>query len=66
MARRAVRGADKANPIQLRVYLNPATESVASDPLRLSEIADLVAQIVLLGRSRRRVSKREREEQNAA
>ena len=66
MARRTVRGGEKADPIQLRVYLNPATESVANDPQRLSEIADLVAQIVLLGRSRRRVSKRVREEQNAA
>lgn len=66
MARRTVRGGEKAAPIQLRVYLNPATESVANDSQRLSEIADLVAQIVLLGRSRRRVSKRVREEQNAA
>jgi hypothetical protein len=66
MARRTARGGTKANLDQLRVFLVPAADSVATDPLRLSEIADLVAQIVHLGRSRRRVSKKEKEGQDAA
>ena len=66
MARKAARDGESATPASLRVQLSPATDSVANDPLRQSEIADLVAQIVLLGRSRRRKSYREKEITDAA
>jgi hypothetical protein len=66
MARKSAGVGKYASSEQLRVHLIPAKDSTVADPLRLNEIADLVAQIVLLGRSRRRVSKEEKEGQDAA
>lgn len=49
-----------------RVELSPVLEIALTDPMRLKEIGDIVAQIVLLGRSRRRSVANKVEVQNAA
>lgn len=65
MTRKAARDGASARPISLRVHLSPAPDSVANDPLRQSEIADLVTQIVLLGRPRRRLERKDKRKENA-
>jgi hypothetical protein len=49
-----------------RVHLIPAKDLDASDPMRQKEIVDIVVQIILLGRCRRRPSKKDMETKNAA
>mgnify|MGYP006961381729 CR=1 FL=1 len=56
----------KASTDRLSVYLVPVTEQVANDPVRQAEIVSLVAQIILLGKSRKRASRKEKEEKYAA
>lgn len=56
----------KASSDQLRVYLIPVTEQVADDPVRQDEIVSLVSQIILLGKSRKSVNRKEKEKNYAA
>lgn len=49
-----------------RVELSPVFEVALTDPMRIKEIGDIIAQIVLLGRSRRRSTVTKSEVQNAA
>ena len=49
-----------------RLELIPVAEEINSDPLRIKEIHDLVAQVVLLGQKLGRPSKKEEIDQNAA
>ncbi len=56
----------KASSDQLSVHLIPVTEQVADDLIRQAEIVSLVSQIILLGKSRKRVSRKEKEEKYAA
>ena len=66
MAKKLARAATQAAPEMLRVQLIPTTNLSASDPLRLKEINELVAQIVLLGQKRGRPSRKEEVNQDAA
>lgn len=61
MARKTSRVGDKPKLDWLRVQLNPVTGVSDSDPMRLKEIHDLIARIVLLGNKRGRTSKKEME-----
>lgn len=50
-----------------RVYLIPIFQSASSDPMRLKEISDLVARIILYSNKRGRPSKQQEEDyQDAA
>lgn len=56
----------KASSDQLRVHLIPVKEQTADDPIRQAEIVSLVSQIILLGKSRKCVSRKGKEEEYAA
>lgn len=49
-----------------RVELIPVQEIALSDPMRIKEIGDIVASIILLGRTRRKIRENETEVFNAA
>lgn len=66
MTRSSGNAGKKASSDQLSVYLIPVAEQVANDPIRQAEIVSLVAQIILLGKSRKRMSRKEKEEKYAA
>ncbi len=51
---------------QLSVQLIPVTDQAANDPARLDEIASLVSQIILLGKTRKRVNRIRKEEKDVA
>ncbi len=55
----------RASSDQLSVHLIPVNKQVADDPIRRAEIVSLIAQIVLLGKSRKRVSRKKKEEKYA-
>ena len=51
---------------ELRVILIPVTNEISYDPSITKEIADLTAEIVLLGRKKRRSEKKTTEVSDAA
>ncbi|MGE0763456.1 MAG: hypothetical protein AB7N80_09270 [Bdellovibrionales bacterium] len=51
---------------QLSVQLIPVTDQALNDPARLDEVANLVSQIILLGKRRKQVSRIKKEVKDVA
>lgn len=50
----------------LSVQLIPVTDQAANNPARLDEVANLVSQIILLGKRRKQVNRIKKEEKDVA